>query len=56
MLAYGFWSAVLIIRICSLDRPTDLESELSGGVAIRQQAPSLRASPATPLAGEGHPV
>jgi O-antigen ligase len=56
MLAYGFWSAVLIIRICALDRPTDVDYVPPDGIAIRQHVPPLRAAQSAPLAGEGHPV
>jgi O-antigen ligase len=56
MLAYGFWSAVLIIRLCALDRPTDMDAPPPDGIAIRQRTPALRAASAAPLAGEGHPV
>ncbi len=35
MLAYGFWLAILIIRVCANDRPTDMEPESPDGIPVR---------------------
>jgi putative inorganic carbon (HCO3(-)) transporter len=56
MLAYGFWSAVLIIRICALDRPTDMDGARPDGLPIRARTPAPQRAATAPLAGKGHPV
>lgn len=66
MLAYGFWFAILIIRVGALDRPID-EGGFPAGphiahARLAQRAPDpalpnpATARAATPLAGRRHPV
>jgi len=66
MLAYGFWFAILIIRVGATEWPTDEPGLPSGPRRVRAPQPRRTADPAiptpatarttTPLAGGGHPV
>lgn len=54
VLAYGFWFAILIIRVCALNRPTDMEPVSPDGTPIPY--PPRGVQTALPLAREGRAV
>ena len=61
MLAYGFWFAILIIRVCAIDRPVD--DAAASRSAPRRSCPIAARATDTPspirplqLAGRRHPV
>jgi O-antigen ligase len=62
MLAYGFWFAILIIRVGAVDRPVDDDGGFPVGARVAhaplpQRAPDATlANSAAPLAGRRHPV
>ena len=54
VLAYGFWFAILLIRVGASDRPPEREPVSSGTTPVAYPPRAMRAVP--PLAGEGRAV
>ena len=66
MLAYGFWFAILIIRVCALDGTMDdagfpVDPRIAAAARVQRAPDPALSNPATaraatPLAGRRHPV